>query len=270
MSKYETIKTSVENRIGIISLNRPKVLNAINEKMIEEVTYSLKKFNKNEKIACIIIHGQGRCFSAGFDMKEASLRSVKGEAEWEKVLKRDFDFSMQFWNSKKPTIAAIHGYCLAGAFEMMLACDISISSRDALFGEPEVRFGSGIIAMLAPWITGPKQSKEMLLTGSDRFDAEYCIRIGVLNHIVDNEKLMEKAIKIGDQISQASDKSVQLTKRAINKSFEAAGMKKALKEALKIDLQIESEESPEREEFNKIRKESGLQEALAWRDSKFK
>ena len=66
---------------------------------------------------------------------------------------------MQFWHSKKPIIASVHGYCLAGAFEVMLACDISVADENTFFGEPEVRFGSGIIAMLAPWFTGPKPSK---------------------------------------------------------------------------------------------------------------
>ena len=80
---------------------------------------------------------------------------------------------------------------------------------------------------------------------------------------------MEKAIEIGSHISQASDKSIQLTKKAINKSFETSNMKQALEEALKIDLEIESEESPERIKFNQIRKEKGLKEALAWRNSKF-
>ena len=269
MQHYETIKVKYQKRIGIISLNRPKVLNAINNKMIDEVTDVIAKLNSEPNVACIIINGEGRCFSAGFDMKEAAERSIKGEKEWKKVLTKDFEFIMQFWHSKKPTIAAVHGYCLAGAFELMLACDIALASDDTLFGEPEVRFGSGIITMLAPWITGPKQAKEMLLTGNDKFSADYCLRIGVINHVVNNGKLMEKAIEIGSQISQASDKSIQLTKKAINKSFETSNMKQALEEALKIDLEIESEESPERIKFNQIRKEKGLKEALAWRNLKF-
>jgi len=269
MSEYEVIKVNIKKRIGVITLNRPKVLNAINDQMIDEVSNALKSFNQNPRVACIIINGEGRCFSAGFDMKEASERSVKGEQQWTKVLKKDFDFSMQFWHSKKPTIAAVHGYCLAGAFEMMLACDISVASEETFFGEPEVRFGSGIIAMLAPWITGPKQTKEMLLTGNDNFSANYCLQIGILNYVVKKDELFQKAIEVADQISQASDKSVQLTKKAINKSYELSGMKKALEESLKIDVKIEADESPERKEFNKIRKEKGLKAALAWRDERF-
>ena len=269
MREYETLKINFEKRIGIISFNRPQVLNAINNKMIDEVTEVITKFNQDPKIACIIIKGEGRCFSAGFDMKEAAERSIKGKKEWRKVLTKDFEFIMQFWHSRKPTISAVHGYCLAGAFELMLACDITVASKETLFGEPEVRFGSGIITMLAPWISGPKHAKEMLLTGNDKFNSEYCLRIGAVNHVVNREELMGKAIEIGAQISQASDQSIELTKKAINKSYELANMNQALNEALEIDLQIESEESPERLTFNQIRKEKGLKEALAWRNSNF-
>ena len=270
MENYDTIEISNENRIGVISLSRPQVLNAINEQMVNEVTRAMHHMNNDESIACIILKGNGRCFSAGFDMKETSQKSIKGEAQWKKELTKDFNFTMQFWHSKKPTIASVHGYCLAGAFEVMLACDISVADENTFFGEPEVRFGSGIIAMLAPWVTGPKKAKEILLTGHDKFTAEQCLKMGILNYVEKDENVFRKALSIAEQITMASDKSVQLTKKSINKSYEIAGMKEALKEALKIDIQIESDESPEREMFNKIRKEQGLKAALQWRDSKFK
>ena len=93
-------------------------------------------------------------------------RIVLTNEQWRKVLETDFDFIMQFWDCPKPTIAAVHGFCLAGAFELALACDITVAAEGTRFGEPEARFGSGIIAMLLPWVTGPKQAKELLLTGS--------------------------------------------------------------------------------------------------------
>ena len=74
---------------------------------------------------------------------------------------------MRFWDCPKPTIAAIHGACMAGAFEMALACDLSICSRDAVFGEPELKFGAGIVTMLLPWMVGPKAAKDILLTGEE-------------------------------------------------------------------------------------------------------
>src|SRR6185312_12500510 len=97
--------------------------------------------------------------SAGFDLKSSAARGPLTIAQWRKVLEDDLDLVLRFWDSPKPTIAAIHGYCIGGAFEIALACDISIAAESSLLGEPEVRFGSGIVAMLLPWITGPKQAK---------------------------------------------------------------------------------------------------------------
>ena len=108
MENYDTIEISNENRIGVISLNRPQVLNAINEQMVNEVTRAMHHLNNDESIACIILKGNGRCFSAGFDMKETSQKSIKGEAQWKKELTKDFDFTMQFWNSKSLVNSFFH------------------------------------------------------------------------------------------------------------------------------------------------------------------
>jgi enoyl-CoA hydratase len=124
--------------------------------------------------------------------------------------------------------------------------------------------------MLAPWVTGPKQAKELLLTGHDRFTADQCLTMGVLNRVVDDGKAISEALAIADQISQSAATSVQLTKQAINRGYEIMRMREALDAALEIDIEIESDESPERIEFNSIRKEQGLKAALAWRDARFK
>jgi enoyl-CoA hydratase len=80
--------------------------------------------------------------------------------DWERQMQLQFDFIMQFWHSTKPTVVAVHGYCIAGAFELALTCYVTIAAENIRFGEPEVRFGTGIVAMLLPWVTGPKQAKK--------------------------------------------------------------------------------------------------------------
>jgi len=265
-----TVKLDRSGGIATLTLSRPEALNAINEAMISDVTEAMTELSRDDRVRAIVINGEGRSFSAGFDMKEAAAKEISGRDAWREVLVRDFDFVMQFWNCPTPTIAAVHGYCLAGAFELMLATDISVAERSALFGMPEVRFGSGVITMLAPWVTGPKQAKELLLTGHDRFTADQCLTMGVLNRVVDDGKAISEALAIADQISQSAAKSVQLTKQAINRGYEIMRMREALDAALEIDIEIESDESPERIEFNSIRKEQGLKAALAWRDARFK
>jgi enoyl-CoA hydratase len=266
---YEAIVSRSDGRIGFIAFNRPQALNALNATLLAETTSALAEHARDDRIAAIVIHGEGRAFSAGFDLKESAARGTTGAAAWREVLERDFDFIVQFWDCPKPTIAAVHGYCLAGAFELMLACDITVAAEGTLFGEPEVRFGSGIIAMLLPWVTGPKQAKELLLTGNDKVSAERALAMGIVNRVVPAAELLETATAIASDIAAAAPLSVQLTKRAINRTYEIMGMRQALLAALETDILLEASEGPERAEFNRIRREQGLQAAIAWRDSRF-
>ena len=267
---YETIETRIEDRIGVIAFNRPRVLNAINRQLMADVTDAMTEFVANPQVLAIVLHGTGRAFSAGFDMKESSQRQTAGTAEWRKVLEDDFEFIIQFWDCQKPTVAAVHGHCLAGAFELALACDVTVAAEGTMFGEPEVRFGSGIIAMLLPWCTSPKVAKELLMTGTDQVDAERARQVGIVNHVVPQGKELEKAMALARDFAAAAPLSVQLTKRAINRTYEFMGMRQALLAALDTDVLIESTGGPERAEFNRIRREQGLKAALEWRDARFK
>jgi enoyl-CoA hydratase len=269
MTTYETIISRKEGRIGFIAFNRPRALNALNATLLAETTRALAQHASDQEVAAIVVHGEGRAFSAGFDLKESAARGTSGALAWREVLEHDFDFIVQFWDCPKPTIAAVHGHCLAGAFELMLACDITVAAEGTLFGEPEVRFGSGIIAMLLPWITGPKQAKELLLTGNDKVPAERALAMGIVNRVVPADDLMTTAKAIADDIAAAAPLSVQLTKRAINRTYEIMGLRQALLAALETDILLEASEGPERAEFNRIRREQGLQAAIAWRDARF-
>lgn len=257
--------TDVEGRIGVLTFNRPHVLNAFNSELVEATNAAMAGFQADERVLAIVVHGAGRAFSAGFDMKESAAKGIQGEA-WRPVLEKDFDFIMQFWHSPKPTVAAAHGHCIGGAFEVLMACDLSVAAASTMLGEPEVRFGSGIVAMLAPYVTGPKQAKELLLTGNDRMSAQRCYEMGILNRVVPDGEELQTAMALAAQIAGASAKSVQLTKRAIHRAYDLAGMREALAEALEIDVDIEGDMSPERVEFNRIRRDDGLKAALAWRD----
>jgi enoyl-CoA hydratase len=263
------LQTRIDGRVGVLAFNRPDVLNAFNAALISEVGQALDGFASNPGIDAIVVHGNGRAFSAGFDLKESAAKGALDARQWREVIEADFDFIIQFWDCPKPTIAAVHGYCLAGAFELALACDITVAAAGTFFGEPEVRFGSGMVAMLLPWITGPKQAKELLLTGNDRISAERALAIGIVNRVVPDGEQLEHAMEIARTISAAAPASVQMTKRAINRSYEIMGMRQALLAAVETDIFIESSGGPERAEFNRIRKEQGLKAALAWRDARF-
>ena len=160
-------------------------------------------------------------------------------------LTRDFDIIMRFWDCPKPTIAAVHTYCLGSAMEMAVACDITLAASGCRFGAPEVKFGSGIVALLLPWLCGPKKAKEWLLSGNDRITSEQAESWGLVNQVVAPDDLRSAARALAVEIAANDQLAVRLTKQAINRGLETAGMRQALLDALETDVEIEGTETEE-------------------------
>ncbi|MBW2270673.1 MAG: enoyl-CoA hydratase/isomerase family protein [Deltaproteobacteria bacterium] len=267
---YETIESTMDGHVGILAFDRADVLNAFNAAMIEEVNDAMTRFAGDEEVRAVLVHGKGRAFSAGFDLKESADRTEATLEQWREILERDFEFIMQFWDHPKPTVAAVHGFCLAGAFELALACDLTVAAEGTRFGEPEVRFGAGIVAMLLPWSVGPKKAKELILTGNDGVSAEEALAMGAVNRVVSVETVLDEGLRLAKDMSAAAAPAVRASKRAINRTYDIMGMRQALLAALETDLVITAAGGPEKAEFNRIRGEQGLKAALAWRDAKFR
>jgi enoyl-CoA hydratase len=266
---YHTLAVDVSDRIAVLTFNRPKVLNAFDPELIAETMSAVTALEADDRVSAIVVRGAGRAFSAGFDLKAgAATAGQRGPNEWRKVLEADFDFIMRFWHCPKPTIAAVHGYCIGGAFELSLACDVTVAAQSTKFGAPEVKFGSGAVALLLPWIAGPKAAKELLLTGDDQLSADRACMLGIINHVVPDGEELERALTIAGAMAQAAPNAVRLTKAAINRSFDAMGLRAALAVALELDIFIEASGGTERAEFDRLRREQGLQAALKWRDSR--
>jgi enoyl-CoA hydratase len=255
--------------VARITLTRPERTNAMNAAMLTEIAAAMDSIEQDDGVRAVIVRGAGNAFSSGFDLKEQMDRRPTGIETWRPILQKDFDVPMRFWHCPKPTIAAVRGACLAGACELALACDLTIASPDAFFGEPELKFGAGIVVMILPWIVGPKIAKEIILTGEDRISAERAREIGMINRIVPSEALDEVALQIAQNIAVIDPLLMKETKRAINRSIEARGMLGALEQALEIDLLIEGQGSPDKAAFFDLARKEGLKAALAWRDARF-
>jgi enoyl-CoA hydratase len=266
---YETIELQTEGPISIIRLNRPKRLNAINKKMLDELQHALDTIEEDRGVRALVIIGSGGNFSSGFDLHEQMMRRPVGVGPWQEILDYDFRTIMRFWHLSKPTIAAVRGYCLAGGCELALACDITVAADDAIFGEPELKFGAGIVVMLLPWLVGPKLAKELILTGADRISAQEALRMGMINRIESASELEPAALKLARHIAAIDPMLVKRTKLAINRTFEIMGMMEALESALDIDLAIEGEGSVDKLQFMEIARRDGLRAAFAWRDARF-
>ena len=266
---FQTIGFETIGAVARITLRRPERTNALNAAMLAELAQAMDMIDADEKIRSVIVTGAGNAFSSGFDLKEQMERQPTGIEQWRPILHKDFDVPMRFWHCPKPTIAAVRGACLAGACELALACDMTIATPDAFFGEPELKFGAGIVVMILPWIVGPKIAKEIILTGEDRIGAERAREIGMVNRIVPTEALDDTALRIARNIAVVDPLLVKETKRAINRAIEAQGMLGALEQALEIDLLIEGQGSPDKKAFFDIARKDGLKAALNWRDARF-
>lgn len=267
---FETIILETRGAVGVITLNRPERLNAINKRMLEELNAALDALEADDGVRAIVLTGAGSAFSSGFDLKEQMAAQPEGTAVWREILDRDFRGVVRFWDCPKPTIAAVRGHCLAGGCELALACDVTIAAADAVFGEPELKFGAGIVVMLLPWLTGPKQAKELILSGADDIPAERALALGLVNRIVPVGEELAQAMALARHLAVMDPTLVRQTKRAINRTYEIMGMGRALEEALAIDLEIEGPGSPDKRQFMDIARRDGLKAALAWREARFR
>ena len=267
---YETITFEVEKGVGVLTMNRPDNLNAMNQKMVDEMMDVQARVETDAGVNVLVLTGAGRSFCAGYDLKEA----YEGSAErnlvtTRQLLKHDLEMTMGFWECSKPTLSAIHGHCLAGGCELALACDLSIASEDAIFGEPELRFGAGIVCMILPWLTGPKQAKELIFTGNDKISAERALAIGLINKVVPSGQALDATLEMARQIAVMDAHVMALSKQAINRAYEIMGMREALNAALDLDVEITSLDTPDSTKFKELARTEGLKAAIAWRDSRF-
>ena len=253
--------------VAVISLNRPQRLNAMNQAMLEELNQAANRAEQDRTVHAVVLTGAGTAFSSGFDLKAQAENTPQGIDEWRPVLRRNFDACMSFWHLAKPTVAAVHGPALAGACELAMACDITISDETGIFGEPELRFGAGIVVMLLPWMVGPKRAKEIILLGLDNISASEAKEMGLINRGVTKGEDFKTALSIAKKLSRIDPPLLTQTKQALNNSYSIMGMEKALESALETDTQIEGEGMPTKSKFLQIARDQGLRTAITWRDS---
>lgn len=249
--------------VARITLNRPDKLNAIDAGMLDELEGALDTVEKTDEVRVVLLDGNGRAFSAGFDMGPPD--NLPDEPHADRVrreLTRDFEIIMRFWDCPKPTIASVHGYCLGSSMEIAAVCDITVAADDSRFGAPEVKYGSGIVCLVLPWIVGLKNANELLLTGANDVDASRAAAMGLVNRVVPAADLRSESLALAQQIAANDSLAVCLTKRAIHQTLDTAGFRQALRNALEIDIQIETTATPESEAFNDILRKDGLKAAL--------
>lgn len=214
---YETILSETHGAVGLIRLNRPQALNALNTTVLKELTQALREFDQNDAIGAIILTGSEKAFAAGADIKEMqSMNFVDAYlqdmfADWQSVDR-----------IRKPIIAAVAGYALGGGCELAMMCDFIIAAKNAKFGQPEITLG--IIPGMGgsqrlTRLVGKSKAMDMCLTGR-MMDAEEAERAGLVSRLVAPEELLDEALKIGARIASFSRASVLMAKESVNRSYE--------------------------------------------------
>lgn len=266
---FQYIAYTVQDHVAQLTLNRPERLNALHADTLHEINTAMDQAEADADVRVLVISGAGRAFSSGFDLKAQMEQQPQGDAAWRGILELDFHTTMRFWNSPKPTIAAVHGACLAGAFELAMACDITIADEDATFGEPELKFGAGIVTLLLPWMTSPKQAKRIILSADDRIPAREALAMGLVSRVVPAGQHLSEALRTARSMALMDPHLVMQTKKALNQTYDIQGMPTALRMALEIDHAIESQGSPDKRAFMDVARERGMRQAIAWRDARF-
>jgi len=216
---YETILVDREGPVGVVTLNRPDSMNALDDVLMDELAEALDGFEADEAIGSIVITGSNKAFAAGADIKEMQSKSYMD------VYKQDF--ITRNWERvttcRKPVIAAVAGYALGGGCELAMMCDFILAGDNAKFGQPEIQLGimpgAGGTQRL-PRFVGKSKAMEMCLTGR-MMDAEEAERCGLVSRIVPVEELRAEAISVASKIAEFSHPITMMTKESVNRAYES-------------------------------------------------
>ena len=216
-TQYENIIARVEGRVGIVQLNRPKVLNALSREMVSEAVSALEDFDLSTDIGCMVLSGDERAFAAGADIKQ-----MIGATPASMLDNPFIDYWDRLQRISKPIIAAVSGYALGGGCELAMACDMIVASESARFGQPEINLGvipgAGGTQRMAKAV-GKSLAMEIVLNGR-LLSAEEALNYGLVNRVVPVELYLEEAVGLASEVADRAPVAVRLAKEAVNASYE--------------------------------------------------
>lgn len=215
---FETILVDREGNVGVITINRPDAMNALNDQVMNEMAVALEDFAADDGIGCLVLTGSSKAFAAGADIKEMQeltyMEAFKGD-----FISRNWERITEF---RKPVIAAVAGYAMGGGAELAMMCDFILAADNAKFGQPEINLGimpgAGGTQRLTRFV-GKSKAMEMCLTGR-MMDAAEAERSGLVSRVIPVAELREEAIKVASKISEFSHPITMMTKEAVNRSYE--------------------------------------------------
>jgi enoyl-CoA hydratase len=223
------VNTDVTGKTGWLVFNRPEKLNAFSGEMLAEFEAALDRLAADREVSVIVIRGEGRGFSVGYDVATGSAEADLGPGERVRALDdwlhlRDrIDLWLKVWRCPKPVIAAVHGYCMGGATMLAVCCDLTIVAEDAVIGWPSVPLGGGLLAPVSAWLIGPKKAKELSYVVGSRMSGQEAADWGWANYAVDPGDVIGRAERLASQIAKTPAELLQVKKRALNRVMDMQG-----------------------------------------------
>jgi enoyl-CoA hydratase len=218
MNSYETILVETHGRVGLLRLNRPQALNALNATLMEELMGALEVFDKDPSVGALVISGNEKAFAAGADIKEMADASAV-----DMLLRDNISRFDRLRRINKPVIAAVSGWCLGGGNELAMSCDMIVASETARFGQPEINIGvipgAGGTQRLTRAV-GKALAMEMVLNNRTLSAAE-ALHHGLVNRVVPVERFLDEALQLASEIAARAPLAVRLGKEAVNQAFES-------------------------------------------------
>jgi enoyl-CoA hydratase/carnithine racemase len=263
---YET-----DDKVGIITLNRPDKLNAINKDLKKELSDTFARADEDAGTHVVVLRAAGRSFCVGYDIGGGAPVGEENRHiahKWHAQLTGSVKFELIPWYMKKPVIASVQGHVLGAGCELAMLCDLTIAADDAQFGEPEIHFSAAGPSMVMPWIIGLKKARELLYTG-DLIDAEEALRLGMVNHVVPAAELSAATMKFARKVALISPEALALTKLAINRGADASGFRNAMEVGVDVLSQLYAAQTEVGKTFQEIKRKEGLGAALKWRRGQF-
>jgi enoyl-CoA hydratase len=259
MADYENLLIEHGDSLTWIALNRPDKANALSQELLDELGAALEEL-VDEGGPVIAIRGAGRGFSAGYDLGKLGKKAELGPLADRARLQGYVDRYLGIWDHPKPVIAAVHGFCMAGATQLCVFTDITVVADDARIGEPKIPIGGGFVAPLWAPLVGPKRAKELAFIPGNSIDGPTAVEWGWANHSVPGDELIPAVEGLAKRIALTPPDVLRVKKLSINRAMEAMGVRHATTSAAEMDTLLHL--APEVRELRKWVGEVGLGEAI--------
>ncbi|MAZ13628.1 MAG: hypothetical protein CL754_00580 [Chloroflexi bacterium] len=286
MAEYENVlmdRAGTDDRVGIITLNRPEKLNALSQELLYDFDGALHDMEADHTIRVIVVKGAGRAFSAGYDLTpsqktgaDAVVRRHRGVDDKGRRLlmgirtgmQQITDIHMYFWNMAKVTIAQVHGYAVAGGCEMAMMADLVVAADDAQLGHPGLRgLGTSRTGVIWPLVIGMRKAKELYYTGENVTGTE-AEEIGMINYAWPKEELEDRTLAFADRLANISADHLAILKVNMNRFYENMGIYSSVRSSTDLDAAGQFTEFSY--DWQEKMRDEGLKDALQWRDGPFR